>query len=52
MEVKDTLGNSYFYEIKVLYLNFVSLKPADSHLKHTIRELKEITIEELNKRIK
>ena len=51
MEVKDTLGNSYYYEIKVLNINFVSLKSGDKNpYKHTIRELKEISLEEIIKR--
>lgn len=51
MEVKDTLGNSYYYEIKVLNINFVSLKSGDKNpYKHTIRELKEISSEEIIKR--
>ena len=51
MEIKDTLGNSYYYEIKVLNINFVSLKSGDKNpYKHTIRELKEITSKEIIKR--
>ena len=51
MEVKDTLENSYYYEIKVLNINFVSLKGGDKNpYRHTIRELKEISLEEIIKR--
>ena len=51
MEVKDILGNSYYYEIKVLNINLVSLKSGDKNThKHTIRELKEISLEEIIKR--
>ena len=54
MEIKDGLGNTYYYEIKVLYLGLIARKqPNLSNKKlHTIRELKEITLKEINERIK
>ena len=54
MEIKDGLGNAYYYEIKVLCLGLIArLRPHLSDKKlYTIRELKEITLEEINERIK
>lgn len=54
MEIKDGLDNAYYYEIKVLCLGLIArLRPHLSDKKlHTIRELKEITLEEINERIK
>lgn len=53
LEVKDCLDNSYFYEIKVLQWALINGATAtSSHVEHTIRTLKEITIEEINERIK
>ena len=46
--------NAYYYEIKVLYLGLIARKQpnlSDKKL-HTIREVKEIALEEINKRIK
>lgn len=53
MEVKDGLDNTYYYEIKVLCLGLIARHQANLSNKklHTIRELKEITIEEINERI-
>ena len=44
----ETLGNKYYYEIKVLFLRKASNK---NHLFHTIRELREISEAEILKRI-
>lgn len=53
LEVKDCLANSYFFEIKVLQRALINGATAtSSHVEHTIRTLKEITIEEINERIK
>ena len=53
LEVKDCLGNSYFYEIKVLQWALLTGAPASSScIDHTIKELKEITLEDINERIK
>lgn len=52
LEVKDCLGNSYFYEIKVLQWALLTGVPASSScIDHTIKELKEITLEDINERI-
>lgn len=52
LEVKDCLGNSYFYEIKVLQWTLLTGVPASSScIDHTIKELKEITLEDINERI-
>ena len=48
LEVMDTLGNKYYYEIKVLFLRKVSNR---NHLFHTIRELREIPETEILERI-
>lgn len=52
LEVKDGLDNSYYYEIKVLSLNLLPgvVQSSNKELLHTIRELKEISIDEINKR--
>ncbi len=52
LEVKDGLDNSYYYEIKVLSLNLLPsvVQNSNAVLLHTIRELKEISIDEINKR--
>ena len=44
--------NSYYYEIKVLSLNLLPsvVQNSNAELLHTIRELKEISIDEINKR--
>ncbi len=53
LEVQDYLDNSYFYEIKVLQWSLFPGAPTSSFcFDHTIRALKEITIEEINERIK
>ena len=51
LEVKDGLDNSYYYEIKVLSLNLLPsvVQNSNAELLHTIRELKEISIDEINK---
>ena len=53
MEIKDGLDNAYYYEIKVLCLGLLARKQPNlsDNMLHTIRELKEITLEEINKRI-
>lgn len=52
LEVKDGLDNSYYYEIKVLSLNLLPgvVRNSNTELLHTVRELKEISIDEINKR--
>ena len=52
LEVKDGLDNSYYYEIKVLSCNLLPgiVRNSNTELLHTIRELKEISIDEINKR--
>lgn len=52
LEVKDGLDNSYYYEIKVLSLNLLPrvVQSSNKGLLHTIRELKEISLDEINKR--
>ena len=52
LEVKDGLDNSYYYEIKVLSLNLLPdiVRNSNTELLHTIRELKEISIDEINKK--
>ena len=53
LEVKDAIGNFYYYEIKVLCLYSIwETPPKGDRLAHTIREIKEITLEEIEKRIK
>lgn len=51
LEVKDGLDNSYYYEIKVLSCNLLPgiVRNSNTELLHTIRELKEISIDEINK---
>lgn len=51
LEVKDGLDNSYYYEIKVLSCNLLPgiVRNSNTELLHTIRELKEISIVEINK---
>lgn len=51
LEVKDGLDNFYYYEIKVLSLNLLPsvVQNSNAELLHTIRELKEISIDEINK---
>lgn len=51
LEVKDGLDNSYYYEIKVLSLNLLPgvVQSSNKELLHTIRELKEISIDKINK---
>ena len=51
LEVKDVLDNSYYYEIKVLSCNLLPgiVRNSNTELLHTIRELKEISIDEINK---
>lgn len=53
LEVKDGLDNSYYYEIKVLSLNLLPgvVRNLNKELLHTIREIKEISIDEINKRV-
>ena len=53
LEVKDGLDNSYYYEIKVLSLDLLPdiVRDSNTELLHTIRELKEISIDEINKRV-
>ena len=48
LEVMDTLGNKYYYEIKVLFLRKASNR---NHLFHTIRELRELPETEILDRI-
>ena len=52
LEVKDGLDNSYYYEIKVLSLNLLPgvVRNLNKELLHTIREIKEISIDAINKR--
>ena len=52
LEVKDGLDNSYYYEIKVLSLNLLPcvVRTSNKELLHTIREIKEISLDEINKR--
>ena len=51
LEVKDGLDNFYYYEIKVLSLNLLPgvVQSSNKELLHTIRELKEISIDKINK---
>lgn len=51
LEVKDGLDNSYYYEIKVLSCNLLPgiVRNSNTELLHTVRELKEISIDEINK---
>lgn len=51
LEVKDGLDNSYYYEIKVLSCNLLPgiVRNSNTELLHTIREVKEISIDEINK---
>ena len=51
LEVKDGLDNSYYYEIKVLSCNLLPgiVRNSNTELLHTIRELKKISIVEINK---
>ena len=48
------MDNAYYYEIKVLCLGLIARKQPNLSEKklHTIRELKEITLDEINERIK
>lgn len=50
LEVKDGLDNFYYYEIKVLLCNLLPgiVRNSNTELLHTIRELKEISIDEIN----
>ena len=51
LEVKDELNISYYYEVKVLSISLLKKIPTPAtEFLHTIRELKEVTIEEINKR--
>lgn len=52
LEVKDGLDNSYYYEIKVLSCNLLPgiVRNSNTELLHTIRELKEISLDEINQR--
>ena len=51
MEVKDALNNCYYYEMKVLCVKlFLPLTP--SPRLHTIREIKEVSLDEIEKRTK
>ncbi len=51
LEVKDGLDNSYYYEIKVLSLNLLPdiVRNSNTELLHTIRELKETSIDEIKR---
>lgn len=53
LEVKDGLDNSYYYEIRVLFLNLLPgiVQSSNKELLHTIREIKEISLNEINKRV-
>lgn len=52
VEVKDALGNCYYYEIKVLCLNLLT-RPTPHHpFLHTVREIREISLTEIENRIK
>ena len=53
LEVKDGLDNSYYYEIRVLFLNLLPgiVQSSNKELLHTIREIKEISLDEINKRV-
>ena len=50
LEVKDTLDNSYYYEVKVICLSLLNPALQTPPLPHTIRELKEVSLEEIEKR--
>lgn len=52
VEAKDALGNCYYYEIKVLCLNLLT-RPTPHHpFLHTVREIREISLQEIENRIK
>ena len=55
LQVQDILGNAYYYELKVLSLDLLSKTPKAQttgfqDYPHTIRSIKEISLEELKKR--
>ena len=50
LQVQDGLENNYYYEVKVLLLRLIPGCRANSMTAHTIRELKEISLEEVEKR--
>ncbi len=49
LEVEDILGNLYYYQLSVLYLE---AKSSSGMLLHTVREIKNISIEEMEREIK
>ena len=49
LEVEDILGNLYYYQLFVLYLGTQSSYGMDLH---TIREIKSISIDDMNNKIK
>lgn len=53
LEVKDSLENAYYYELKLKFICVLnSLSNEETYKLYTIKEAKEITIEEINERIK
>ena len=44
LEVEDQLGNNYYYQLFVL---FIEVNPSTGMALHTIREIKNITKEEM-----
>lgn len=53
LQVQDALGNSYYYELKVLLMfSITGKKPSENNdFAHTIREINEITLEEITQRL-
>ena len=51
MRVQDGIGNQYYYEIKVIAINLFPGHQSNNIYAHTVREIKEITLEEIEKRI-
>ena len=53
VEIKDRLGNLYYYQIKVLMLGFLTKHKGEKgdRVAHTIRELIEVSKEEINELI-
>lgn len=52
IEIKDTLNNSYYYEVKVLCLHLVKEYSKISPWLHTVREIKEISVDVITERTK
>ena len=50
LNVQDGLGNAYYYEMKVLLLRLLLASNPSNDNAHTIREIREVSAEEVQKR--